>query len=171
MAIAPLILVAYGIGAYFFATPDDCALLTPVAISTATVSGMIEYFARKDRQLPVLDVGAFCALITLLYCAMPILAFIKSGYEWSSLSDLRLQEMKPGPDDESAKRYHYGGDGSGPQSPIATEDDEGGYRTEVAADRPWIVVRGGRCDCVARELERARGGSLGKNGWGEQRRP
>ncbi|MFB9265945.1 hypothetical protein ACFFWD_22775 [Bradyrhizobium erythrophlei] len=102
MASAPLILIAYGIGAYFFATPDDSLLLTPVAISAAAVSAMIEYFVWKDRQLPILDVGALCALITLLYCAVPILAFIKSGYAWSSLSDARLQQMQPGADELSA---------------------------------------------------------------------
>jgi hypothetical protein len=96
MTTGPLILIVYAIWAYFFASPDDSLVLAPVAVSAATVSAMIEYLSWRDRQLPIFDVGALCALITLLYCAVPVVAFAKSGYAWSVLSDLRLQEINPG---------------------------------------------------------------------------
>ena len=63
------------------------ALLTPIFVSTVILLTMIGYFWRRDRQLPILDVGVLCAFITLIYATMPTLFFIKSGYHWTSLSD------------------------------------------------------------------------------------
>jgi hypothetical protein len=40
-----------------------------------------------------------CASITLVYIAMPTFFFIKSGLQWTALSDLRLKQMNSTPKD------------------------------------------------------------------------
>jgi hypothetical protein len=102
MISAPILLVVYAAWAAIFASPDESLLLNPIVVSAAILSVMIEHFWRRDRQLPILDVGVLCALITFVYIAMPTLLYIKSGYRWSALSDPRLVQMNTTPEDIAA---------------------------------------------------------------------
>jgi hypothetical protein len=99
MISAPVLLCAYGIWAYFFSTPEERMLLTPVALSAAILFAMVEHFWRRDRHLPIVDIGVLCAFITLIYIAMPTIFYIKSGLHWSALSDPRLLQMNTTPAD------------------------------------------------------------------------
>jgi hypothetical protein len=60
---------------------------------------MIEYFWRRDRQLPIVDVGTLCALITLIYIAIPAIFYIKAGLKFTPQSDARLAIMGTKPAD------------------------------------------------------------------------
>jgi hypothetical protein len=99
MISAPILISVYGVWALLFSEPDERLLLTPIALSTAVVAAMLEHFWRRDRHLPIVDVGVLCALITLLYAAMPTIFYIKSGYAWSDLSEIRMVQMQPTPED------------------------------------------------------------------------
>jgi hypothetical protein len=99
MISAPILLASYSVWMLFFSIPHERLLLNPIALSTAVVSAMVEQFWRRDRQLPVVDVGALCALITLIYAALPAVFYIKSGFQWSSLSEPRLLQMNTTPAD------------------------------------------------------------------------
>jgi hypothetical protein len=89
-----ILLIAYGGWSYFFATANERLLLNPIFLSAAIVLAMIEYFWRRDRQLPIVDVGALCALITLVYVALPAIFYIKAGFAFGERSDARLTMMK-----------------------------------------------------------------------------
>src|SRR4051794_7176761 len=91
---APLILVTFLICWLFALDADERLVLTPIACVAAILSFMIEQFWRRDRQLPVVDLGVLCVLITSVYIAVPSLFFVKSSFAWSDLSDPRLVQMK-----------------------------------------------------------------------------
>src|SRR5262249_8734140 len=97
--IAPVLLIGYGAWAALTSEPDQRLLLTPIFVSTAMVAALSEVLWRRDRHLPIADVGVVCTIITLTYSAVPILFFIKSGMVWTELSDTRLLEMQTTPDD------------------------------------------------------------------------
>jgi len=97
--ISAILLVAYGVWSYFFADPDERLLLNPVFLSAAIVLAMVEYFWRRDRQLPIVDVGTLCALITLVYIALPAIFYIKAGLIFGPRSDSRLVIMRTTPAD------------------------------------------------------------------------
>ncbi|OIQ71590.1 hypothetical protein GALL_467900 [mine drainage metagenome] len=99
MISAPILLVAYGVWAYLFSNSDERLLLNPIFLSFAILLAMVEYFWRRDRHLPIVDVGVLCAVITLIYMAVPTIFYIKSGYHWSSLSDPRFLQMGTTPND------------------------------------------------------------------------
>ena len=60
--ISPILLIVYGFWSYFFADPNERLVLNPVFLSAAIILAMIEYFWRRDRQLPIVDGGTLCAL-------------------------------------------------------------------------------------------------------------
>ena len=97
--ISSILLIVYGVWSYFFAGPDERLVLNPVLLSAAIVLGMIEYFWRRDRQLPIVDAGTLCALITLVYIAVPAIFYIKAGLKFGPLSDGRLVMMGTTPAD------------------------------------------------------------------------
>jgi hypothetical protein len=97
--ISSILLIVYGVWSYFFANADERLVLNPVVLSAAIVLAMIEYFWRRDRQLPIVDVGALCALITLVYIAIPAIFYVKAGLNFGPLSDARLVTMKTTPAD------------------------------------------------------------------------
>lgn len=102
MLSAPLVLVAYLICWLFALDADERLILTPIACLAAILAFLIEQLWRRDRQVPAVDVGILCALITFVYIAVPSFFFIKSGFAWSDLSDPRLLEMKATPEDVAA---------------------------------------------------------------------
>lgn len=91
--MAAVFLFAYAVWATGFSSPDEYLLLTPIALSAAIVAATIEYFCWRDRQLPIVDVGVLCALITLVYVAVPTIFYLKSGLTWTAYSDSRLFQM------------------------------------------------------------------------------
>jgi hypothetical protein len=91
--ISAVLLVVYGVCSYFFANSDERLLLNPVVLSAAIILAMIEYFWRRDRQLPIVDVGVLCALITLIYIALPAIFYIKAGLTFTVRSDARFIHM------------------------------------------------------------------------------
>jgi hypothetical protein len=97
--ISAVLLIVYGAWSYFLADPDERLLLNPIFLNAAIVLGMIEYFWRRDRQLPIVDVGALCALITLVYIAVPAIFYIKAGLKFGPRSDDRLVMMGTTPAD------------------------------------------------------------------------
>jgi hypothetical protein len=97
--ISAVLLIAYGVWSYFLAAADERLVLNPVLLSAALVAAMIEYFWRRDRQLPIVDVGALCALITLVYMAVPAIFYIKAGLNFTAKSDPRLMIMATTPAD------------------------------------------------------------------------
>jgi hypothetical protein len=96
---APLILVTFLICWLFALGADERLVLTPIACLVAILAFMIEQFWRRDRQLPVVDLGVLCVLITSVYIAVPSVFFVKSGFAWSDLSDSRLVQMRSTPED------------------------------------------------------------------------
>jgi len=99
MISAPILITAYGVWAFAFSGPDQRLLLNPVFLSAAVVIAMIEHFWRRDHQLPIADVGTLCALITLVYVAVPTIFYIKAGLTFTQLSDRRLVLMGTTPAD------------------------------------------------------------------------
>jgi hypothetical protein len=45
---------------------------------------------KKDGEIPVFDIGFICAVATLLYSVVPLIAFWANGFAFDSLSDARL---------------------------------------------------------------------------------
>jgi hypothetical protein len=99
MISAPVLLFVYGVWAVLFSNLDERLLLNPMFLSAAIVLAMVEYFWRRDRHLPIVDIGVLCALITVVYVAVPTFLYIKSGFHWSALSDPRLVQMNTVPGD------------------------------------------------------------------------
>jgi hypothetical protein len=97
MISAPILLLVYGAWAYLYSNTDQHLLLYPVILSAAIVLATVEHFWRRDRRLPIVDVGVLCALITLTYIAASTFFFIMSGLQWSALSDPRLVQMNSTP--------------------------------------------------------------------------
>ena len=91
--ISAVLLVAYGAWSCFLASPDERLLFNPVLLSAAIVLAMIEYFWRRDRQLPIVDVGTLCVMITVIYIALPAIFYMKAGMKFTGRSDARLTIM------------------------------------------------------------------------------
>src|SRR5512138_1834610 len=51
----------------------------------------------KDGKIPLFDVGAICALITLLYTIFPLMNYWSDGLQFGPLSDPRLQAYRVTP--------------------------------------------------------------------------
>jgi hypothetical protein len=97
MISASILVLFYGAWLCFYSNADQRLLLNPVVLSAVIVLATVEHFWRRDRRLPIVDVGVLCALITLAYIAAPTFFFIMSGFQWTVLSDPRLVQMNPGP--------------------------------------------------------------------------
>lgn len=97
--ISAVLLIVYGVWSYFLADSNERLLLNPIFLSTALILAMIEYFWRRDRQLPIVDAGTLCAFITLVYIAVPAIFYIKAGLIFGPGSDRRLVVMGTTPAD------------------------------------------------------------------------
>jgi hypothetical protein len=53
----------------------------------------------RDGMLPVFELGTICVMATALYSVFPLLNFLSSGLTWTILSDGRLLEYDPSPED------------------------------------------------------------------------
>jgi hypothetical protein len=94
MISAPILMVGYGIWALLLSEPDERLLLTPIVLSAAIILVMVERFWRRDRHIPIVDVGVLCAFITFVYMSLPTIFYIQSGFAWTNLSDERLVLMR-----------------------------------------------------------------------------
>jgi len=97
--ISVVLLVIYGSWSYFFASPNERLVLNPVFLSAVIILAMIEYVWRRDRHLPIVDVGTLCALVTLVYISIPAIFYVKAGLRFGPLSDVRLVTMGTTPTD------------------------------------------------------------------------
>src|SRR5262249_43158959 len=89
------------------ASASVLALLTPEARSVvlptlALVNLSLLFVAtlwHRDGAVPVFELGMLCVMATALYAVFPLLIFLSSGITWTLLSDDRLFEYNPSPED------------------------------------------------------------------------
>ena len=50
---------------------------------------------KKDKRIPIIDIGLFCMIFTTMYTIIPLLNFLFGGFNFGDLADGRLQHLKP----------------------------------------------------------------------------
>lgn len=63
--------------------------------------------ARRDRKLPLFELGGFCMVATVVYAAIPLVWYILGGAEFTELSHRRLYLLDPTPEQFAAIGWMY----------------------------------------------------------------
>jgi hypothetical protein len=74
-----------------FLSPDERAIAAPALASITLFVWLWDTLRARDRALPFVDVGLFCALATVVYTVYPLFSYWAGGLEFGVLSDSRLQ--------------------------------------------------------------------------------
>jgi hypothetical protein len=77
--------------------PDERAIAAPALASITLVVWLWDTLRARDRALPFVDVGFFCALATAVYTVYPLVNYWAGGLEFGVLSDARLQQYHISP--------------------------------------------------------------------------
>jgi hypothetical protein len=78
-------------------TPDERAIAAPALASITLVVWLWDTIRARDRAVPFVDVGFFCALATTVYTVYPLVNYWAGGLEFGVLSDARLQSYHIAP--------------------------------------------------------------------------
>jgi hypothetical protein len=80
-----------------FLDTDTRVVLAPAIICLLIVFWLWMYLWQLDQQIPLFDIGVFCALATLVYSAYPLANYIVDGLQFGAFSDARLQAYQISP--------------------------------------------------------------------------
>ena len=80
-----------------FMTNDELSIAGPGFACVFIVAWLYFTLSYRDQNIPVFDVGMFCALITLLYSVYPLVNYWVGGFDFGILGDTRLATYKPNP--------------------------------------------------------------------------
>jgi len=83
------------------------AILLPalVMVDAAAVFFLVLY--RRDRRLPVFEIGALWVFAVLLYAVYPLVNYYAAGLRWTMISDGRLYAFDPGPEETGRFAWLY----------------------------------------------------------------
>ena len=88
-------------------TPTNRAALGPLLAEFIIVVVCFVILTSHDRQLPIFDAGAICIAATFVYTVVPLLGFWISDFEIGLLSDIRLYERNPSPEELGAFSWRH----------------------------------------------------------------
>lgn len=103
MAIVAMPLVAW----FVFCGPNERPVVGPICAATFLFALMWTAISRRDRALPIFDVGAIFAFVMLLYTAVPQIGFMVGGLAFTVLSDSRMLQYNPTAYDVGAFGWRY----------------------------------------------------------------
>jgi hypothetical protein len=96
-----ILLMLLFIGSILVLLPDRpeeaLYILVPILGTIWICSYCIIGVWKKDREIPILDIGVLCVIFTTLYSLVPLLNFYFGGLEFGLLSDARLRMHQPSP--------------------------------------------------------------------------
>lgn len=74
---------------------DALYVLVPAIVAMWTCIYCVTRVWKRDREIPIVDIGVLCVIFTTLYTAVPLLNFYFGGLRFGPLSDARLQYYHP----------------------------------------------------------------------------
>jgi hypothetical protein len=91
----------------FALSEDQKAIVAPAVASALIVGTMASVLWRRQRCLPVFDVGMMCAAVTLLYVVFPLINYLTNDLSFPVGSDDRLQQMQIMPNELGAFHWRH----------------------------------------------------------------
>jgi len=90
-----------------FSTALARAILLPalVMVDAAAIFFLVLY--RRDRRLPVFEIGALWVFVVLVYSVYPLVNYYAAGLRWTIVSDNRLWAFDPGPEETGRFAWLY----------------------------------------------------------------
>lgn len=89
------------------AEPKARVILAPALTMVDAAAIFILVLYRRDRRLPVFEVGTLWVFVTLIYSVFPLLNFYVGGLQWTMFSDSRLQGWGPDAYETGAFAWRY----------------------------------------------------------------
>lgn len=74
--------------------PEQRLVAVPLYALTCIIAISLVALWQRDGSPPYFDLGVVCQIITFIYLAYPLLAFLLAGLEWSDISDNRFLVYK-----------------------------------------------------------------------------
>lgn len=84
------VIVAASAVAVAVSSPPERAVVLPAMVMIDSAAIFFLELYRRDRRLPVFEIGALWVLVALLYSVFPLLNFYVGGLRWTIVSDNRL---------------------------------------------------------------------------------
>jgi hypothetical protein len=92
---------------YSFLTQDQRDVATPVLIMGNAYLAILTIIYRRDGNLPIFDIGFLCVTATALYSIFPLTAYLWNDLSLNSLSDNRLLQHRPTPQEIGAFSWRH----------------------------------------------------------------
>jgi hypothetical protein len=88
-------------------TAPERAILLPALVMVDAGAIFLLVLYRRDRRLPVFEIGSLWVLIALLYSVFPLLNYYVAGLRWTIVSDGRLWAYDAGPEETGHFAWFY----------------------------------------------------------------
>jgi hypothetical protein len=75
---------------FVFLSSDQRLVWAPLLVMTNLVIAAVAVLYRRDRELPLFEIGTVYLLVILIYSAVPLINFVSAGLSWQIDSDPRL---------------------------------------------------------------------------------
>lgn len=102
-----LVLIAASIALLVACDAEARPLVAPITSAIVIAAWLWSVLWKRDRELPIYDVGALFGFTTLLYTSIPLLGFLAGGLAFTALSDARLVAYSPSPSEIGAFGWKY----------------------------------------------------------------
>jgi hypothetical protein len=87
--------------------PDYRHVVAPVLTISLLALLYVVVLQRRDKRVPVFEIGSLWVASTFMYSVYPVINFIAGGLEWHALSDMRLRAHDPGPRELGIFAWRY----------------------------------------------------------------
>jgi len=102
-----LALIAVGGTALLYSKLIVWSVVAPVVTCGLVTLAFVVYLRRIEGAIPYFEIGAFCAALTFLYCAYPLVVYVVNGYSYPESADSRLALMQDRPEDLGFLAWWY----------------------------------------------------------------
>lgn len=102
-----LVAVAAEVVLLFYADSDGRFVLAPALCAINLGMFLWMWLWDRDGRLPLFDAGVFCGVVTVLYAVVPLLQYYLSGMTFTILSDNRMLQHSPSPDEMGGFAWRY----------------------------------------------------------------
>jgi hypothetical protein len=93
--------------AWFYSSAIVWSVVTPLIACTIIIVAFLIYIRRIEGTISYFEIGVFCAIITFLYSAYPLVRYILGGYSFPEWGDGRLFMLRLRPDDLGSLVWWY----------------------------------------------------------------
>jgi len=90
-----------------FSAEPERAILLPALVMVDGVAVFFLVLYRRDRRLPVFEIGALWVFVALLYSVFPLMNYYVAGLHWTIVSDGRLWAYDAGPEETGHFAWFY----------------------------------------------------------------